>query len=174
VVAAAVIMSAPNKRRLFQDSKLLPESRREELYKRIVNEHQWSVGIATVEEIDRINILRASLLAMKRAVEGLKVICGHVLVDGKFTIPDLLGFTQTAFVQGDSRLENISAASIVAKVTRDRIMRELAEKFPAYGFEQHKGYGTIAHRRALAKVGATEHHRKTFAGVLPADAQSEI
>lgn len=174
VVAAAVIMSAPNKRRMFHDSKLVPEPRREELYKRIISDHQWSVGIATVEEIDRINILRASLLAMKRAVEGLKITCGHVLVDGKFTVPDLVGFTQTAFVQGDSRLENISAASIVAKVTRDRIMRELAEKFPAYGFDQHKGYGTTAHRRALVEVGATEHHRKSFAGVLPTDLESEI
>ncbi len=136
----------------------------------IVARHQWSVGIASVEEIDAINILQASLLAMKRAVQGLGIKCGHILVDGKFTIPDLHGFSQTPLIKGDMRAENISAASIIAKVTRDRIMRELGKKFPKYGFAVHKGYGTSRHRRALAKVGACEHHRLTFAGVLPEDA----
>ncbi len=170
VVAAAVIMSAPNKRRLFYDSKLVSEERREKLYNIIISKHAWCVGIASVEEIDRINILQASLLAMRRAVEGLGVKSGHVLVDGKFTVPGLArSFKQTPFVKGDSRLENISAASLVAKVTRDRIMRELHREFPIYGFQAHKGYGTLEHRRALAEVGATIHHRKTFAGVLPAE-----
>lgn len=175
VVAAAVIMSKPNKRRVFRDSKLLPEPRREELYRRIVEHYEWSVGIASVEEIEAINILQASLLAMRRAVEGLKVQCGHVLVDGKFTIPGLTKkFLQTPLIHGDFRAENISAASIVAKVTRDRIMRELAQEFPHYGFDVNKGYGTSLHRRALAEMGATVHHRKSFAGVLPEESLDEI
>lgn len=167
VVAAAVILTQPYKRRIYRDSKLLSEDRREELYKRITANYAWCVGIASVAEIEEINILRASLLAMKRAVQGLKVKCGHILVDGRFVIPNLKGFEQTALIQGDLRAENISAASIVAKVTRDRIMRELAEKFPHYGFDENKGYGTPSHRRALEKMGACEHHRKTFNGVLP-------
>lgn len=169
VVAAAVILIQPYKRRIYRDSKLLSEPRREELYKRIVENYRWSVGIASVEEIEEINILRASLLAMKRAVQGLKIECGHILVDGRFTIPDLSGFHQTALIQGDLRAENISAASIVAKVTRDRMMRELAKKFPHYGWQENKGYGTSAHRKALEKVGACEHHRKSFAGVLESE-----
>jgi ribonuclease HII len=167
VVAAAVILKQPYKRRIYRDSKLVSEPRREELYKRIVENYAWCVGIASVEEIEEINILRASLLAMRRAVLGLKIKCGHILVDGRFVIPNLKGFQQTALIQGDLRAENISAASIVAKVTRDRMMRELAEKFPHYGFEENKGYGTLHHRRALAQVGACEHHRKSFNGVLP-------
>lgn len=174
VVAAAVIMSEPNKRRLFYDSKLLSEDRREKLYNIIITKHRWCVGIASVEEIDRINILQASLLAMRRAVEGLGVAFGHVLVDGKFTVPGLTSaFKQTPFVKGDGRLENISAASLVAKVTRDRLMRDLHREFPEFGFETHKGYGTSEHRRALAKVGATIHHRKTFSGVLPTEAAGD-
>lgn len=172
VVAAAVIMSEPNKRRLFYDSKLLSEDRREKLYNLIISKHRWCVGIASVEEIDRINILQASLLAMRRAVEGLGLDGGHVLVDGKFTIPGLgARFKQTPFVKGDGRLENISAASLVAKVTRDRLMRELDREFPAYGFQTHKGYGTSAHRRVLAQMGACQHHRKSFSGVLPEAAE---
>jgi len=167
-------MDAPNKRRVFRDSKLLPEPRREELYKRITEHYPWSVGIASVGEIEEINILQASLLAMRRAVEGLGVKCGHILVDGKFTIPGLKKvFLQTPLIHGDFRAENISAASIVAKVTRDRIMRDLAKEFPHYGFEENKGYGTTFHRRALEKMGATLHHRKSFSGVLPEDTLGE-
>ncbi|MGE4133936.1 MAG: ribonuclease HII [Bdellovibrionales bacterium] len=169
VVAAAVILSRKIRPNPFRDSKLLSEARREELYSLIVSEHTWAVGFASEEEIDKINILRASLLAMRRAVEGLKRTGGHVLVDGKFVIPDLKGFEQTAVIKGDQRLDNVSAASIVAKVTRDRLMREYAGKFPGYGFEVHKGYGTEQHRLALASLGPCEAHRFTFAGVLPAE-----
>lgn len=172
VVAAAVILKQPYRRRIYRDSKLLSEDRREELYKRIIENYSWCVGIASVAEIEEINILRASLLAMKRAVLGLKIQCGHILVDGRFVIPDLDGFHQTALIQGDLRAENISAASIVAKVTRDRMMRELAQKFPEYGWHENKGYGTPTHRRALEKVGACEHHRKSFAGVMPEELEA--
>jgi ribonuclease HII len=136
--------------------------RREELRAEIQTQHLWSIGFASVEEIDRLNIFHASLLAMRRAVEGLKLPSGHVLVDGKFKIPGLDGFIQTALVQGDSRAEPISAASIVAKVTRDLYMRELAERFPGYGFEVHKGYATLQHRQQLAALGPCEHHRRSF------------
>ncbi|MGE3683794.1 MAG: ribonuclease HII [Bdellovibrionales bacterium] len=164
VVAAAVILSRQG-RGVYTDSKALSEARREELYARIQSEHQWAAGFASVEEIDRLNILQASLLAMHRAVVALRVNSGHVLVDGKFTIPQLRGFHQTPLIKGDLRAEPVSAASIVAKVTRDRFMKQLAEAFPCYGFEVHKGYGTEAHRRALAEFGPCPQHRRGFSGV---------
>lgn len=172
VVAAAVILSRSQKN-LFFDSKALPEKRREELFDLIKKEHRWAVGFATVAEINRINIFHASLLAMRRAVQGLGLIGGgHVLVDGKFRIPRMSrAFEQTALVKGDSRCEVISAASIAAKVTRDRFMKQLAEKFPDYGFEIHKGYGTPLHRDMLAAVGPCKFHRLHFRGVVSEDAE---
>lgn len=164
VVAAAVILkkSEPG---LFFDSKTLTEARREELCTHIKEQHFWSVGICSVEEIEKINILRASLLAMRKAVMGLKVTAGHVLVDGPYPVPNLKDWKQTPLIQGDSRAEPVSAASIVAKVTRDHLMKKLAEEFPHYGFAEHKGYGTIEHRRALEKMGPCAHHRRGFKGV---------
>lgn len=178
VVAAAVILNGAalvgRRGQMFRDSKVLSADRREELFSLIQSEHKWAVGFASVLEIERLNIFHASLLAMRRAVNGLRVrSVGHVLVDGKFTIPYLRGMQQTAFVKGDSRAEPISAASIVAKVTRDRWMKQLAEKFPGYGFEVHKGYGTPTHREALSKLGPCRYHRKTFAGVLCKSPASE-
>ena len=171
VVAAAVILSRPLDKKIFFDSKTLPESRREELFEIIQKEHRWAIGFATVLEINRLNIFHASLLAMRRAVAGLKVESGgHLLVDGKFRIPRMRScFQQTTLVQGDSRAEPISAASIAAKVTRDRFMKKLAEKFPDYGFEIHKGYGTPFHRDMLAAVGPCKFHRLGFRGVLIED-----
>jgi len=162
VVAGAVILSRPLSG-FFFDSKALTEARREELFEVIKAEHQWAVGFASVLEIDRINIFHASHLAMRRAVNALRIKTGgHVLVDGKFPIPRLKGLMQTTLIKGDSRAEPVSAASIVAKVTRDRLMKELAEKFPHYGFEVHKGYATEIHRAALARVGPCELHRRSF------------
>jgi ribonuclease HII len=163
VVAAAVILSRYTRRRRYFDSKQLSGIRREELCSLIQAEHRWAVGFASVEEIDRLNIYHASLLAMSRAVRALAVTGGgHVVVDGNARIPRLSGFEQTTLVQGDSRCEPISAASIVAKVTRDRFMTELAEKFPHYGFEVHKGYATARHRRQLAEAGPCPFHRRSF------------
>lgn len=162
VVAAAVVLDAPTRRRRFKDSKLLSAARRDDLYARIVSQHRWAVGFASCEEIDRVNIYHATLLAMRRAVQGLNLAGGHVLVDGKARIPDLLEHAQTTFIKGDLRCDPISAASIVAKVTRDRFMRELATRFPDYGFEIHKGYATKLHRRALARVGPCAFHRQSF------------
>jgi ribonuclease HII len=165
VVAGAVILSRPLSG-MFFDSKALTEARREELFEIIKNEHQWAIGFASVLEIDRINIFHASLLAMRRAVNALRIKSGgHVLVDGKFKIPHLRGFEQTTLIQGDSRAEPVSAASIVAKVTRDRLMKQMALRFPDYGFEIHKGYATERHRRALKQVGPCRHHRLSFGGV---------
>ncbi len=165
VVAAAVVLSGYIKRKTFFDSKTLTETRRQELSLLVQFEHAWCLGFASVEEIDRLNIFHASLLAMRRAVNGLKLAGGHILVDGKFVIPKLPGFQQTALVKGDSRAQPISAASIVAKVARDRWMKGLAERIPGYGFEIHKGYGTARHRSALAKLGPCEFHRRSFAGI---------
>lgn len=163
VVAAAVILSRYTRRRRYFDSKQLSGNRREELCSLIQAEHRWAVGFASVEEIDRLNIYHASLLAMSRAVGALALTAGgHVVVDGNARIPRLSGFEQTTLVQGDSRCEPVSAASIVAKVTRDRFMKDLAEKFPLYGFEVHKGYATSHHRRRLAEVGPCPFHRRSF------------
>lgn len=172
VVACAVILE-PGTKGIFSDSKTISEIRREELSQIITNKFKWSIGIASVEEIDKINILRASLLAMRRAVEGLKVKTGHILVDGKFVIPDLKGFTQTALIKGDQRAQPISAASIVAKVFRDRLMKELHVSFPQYQFHENKGYGTKSHLKALRETGHTQHHRTTFKGVLSGEASRD-
>ena len=116
-------------------------------------------------EIDTLNILQASLLAMKRAVLKLNVSFGTLLIDGKFTIPNLQGFDQIALIKGELRATPIAAASIVAKVTRDQKMLNLAMEYPNYGFEIHKGYATKKHKEAISQFGPCFQHRKTFAGV---------
>lgn len=165
VYAAAVIFKSDELSDLVTDSKLLSEKRRDELSERILANHQVGIGFATPEEIDELNILNAALLAMKRAVDNLGVSAGHVLVDGNKKIPDLPNFHQTTFVKGDLRVAPISAASIVAKVTRDRLMKELGKEYPGYGFEVHKGYCTSLHKEGIAKLGPTIQHRRSFAGV---------
>lgn len=169
VYAAAVILSSEIDRfewyQDLTDSKKLSESRREELANKIISTQQVSIAFATVEEIDEINILKASLLAMHRAVLGLKVRFGHVAVDGNFKIPNLKNFEQTCFIKGDLRVSPISAASIVAKVARDQYMKELSINVPQYGFDIHKGYGTPQHRDLIKQFGPSLFHRKTFAGV---------
>lgn len=166
VYAAAVIMNSTILSRTVTDSKLLSETRREELFGEILAHHQVGIGFATVEEIDELNILQASLLAMKRAVEKLGVTSGHILVDGNMRIPNMgAAFEQTPVVKGDLRVVPISAASIVAKVTRDRLMKELSREYPGYGFEVHKGYATAVHRKAIATQGPCILHRRSFGGV---------
>lgn len=161
VVAAAVVLSSSQDPEVLRDSKTLTESRRELLYKDIVNQcTDWSVGQASVTEIERLNIRQATLLAMRRAVEGLRVHPQLVLVDGRDT-PNI-NFPCHAIVGGDSLEPCISAASIIAKVTRDRMMSQLDLLYPEYGFAKHKGYGTAAHIDCLRRHGPCEHHRKTF------------
>jgi ribonuclease HII len=164
VVASALILEDEAILSLMKDSKKLSDKQRDKLYDVIVENACWSVAFATVEEIDRINILQASLLAMKRAIESLKTQPSKVWVDGihapKISIP------AECYVKGDERFPVISAASIVAKVTRDRYMIELAKKYPQYGFDIHKGYPTAKHLDALKQFGPTEVHRLTFKPVM--------
>jgi ribonuclease HII len=164
VYAAAVILSDDIDPYQFTDSKLLSAKRRDMLYDVIYSHCQVGVGIATVEEIFEINIFQASLLAMKRAISALKVEVASVLVDGKFPIPNLK-YPQTTLIKGDLRASPVAAASIIAKVSRDRLMGELDKEFPEYKFLQHKGYATEVHREAIAKHGPSIHHRLSFAGV---------
>lgn len=165
VMAGAVILSHHEWDQDLTDSKKLSESRRDSWAKQIHQSEKVGIGLATVEEIDELNILQASLLAMKRAILALGVSKGVVLIDGNQKIPGLRGFQQHTFVKGDLRLAPISAASIAAKVARDQLMKELAGVYPQYGFEVHKGYGTALHREALKTWGASPIHRCSFAGL---------
>lgn len=164
VVAAAVILDDQNPIAGLNDSKKLSPLRREKLYDEIrAKALCCSVAQASVEEIDQLNILQATLLAMRRAVEGLRLKPAKVLVDGnRLPVLDVLA---EAIVQGDATIPAISAASILAKVTRDRWCAELDARYPQYGFAGHKGYGTAEHLAALKTHGACPEHRKTFAPV---------
>lgn len=163
VVAAAVILDRDRFPRGIDDSKNLPLEKREAIYAKLVKVAAWAVGIASVEEIDEINIYWARMLAMTRAVEALGIEPAWVLVDGnacpKWQRPS------KAIVDGDAKCRSIGAASIVAKVTRDRIMAEYARAYPGYGWETNRGYGTPEHQRALKTLGLTPLHRRSFAPV---------
>lgn len=164
VVAAAVILDPARPIEGLADSKKLSEKKRELLFDQICERaHSFAIARASVEEIDRINILHASLLAMRRAVEQLNVQPEFVLVDGNKK-PDW-SYDCDTVVKGDSRVEAISAASILAKVTRDREMVELDRKYPGYGLAGHKGYPTKAHLQALGELGPSAIHRRSFAPV---------
>lgn len=164
VVAAAVILDPERPIDGLADSKKLTEKRRERLAGLIREQALcWALGRAEVEEIDRLNILHASLLAMRRAVESLALAPGHVLVDGN-RCPEL-SCSVEAVVGGDATVASISAASILAKVTRDREMVELDARYPGYGLAGHKGYPTKAHLQALQTLGVTPIHRTSFGPV---------
>lgn len=163
VVAAAVILDRERFPRGIDDSKALPEAVREAIHARLRKVAIIGVGIASVEEIDSLNIFWARMLAMERAVDALGVEPAMVLVDGnrcpRWQRPSV------AIVAGDTKCRSIAAASIVAKVTRDRIMAEHARAHPGYGWERNKGYPTPEHQRALAELGPTPLHRRSFAPV---------
>lgn len=164
VVAAAVILDRSAPIEGLADSKKLTEKKREQLFVEIQSKAlAYCIARATVAEIDRLNILQASLLAMSRAVEGLATQPEHVWVDGN-KIPKWR-YPAEAVVKGDSRVAAISAASILAKVTRDRELVALHEAYPDYGFADHKGYPTAVHLAALEKYGVTPHHRQSFGPV---------
>ena len=160
VCAGAVILS--HDKTSYTDSKLLSLKKRENLSHDIYKNHQAAVSFASVEEIDKMNILQASLLAMRRAVLALSVKSGGILVDGKDLIPNLNNFIQVPVIKGDLLVDSISAASIVAKHFRDQWMIRLSKEYPGYGLDQHKGYPTKAHRMAIQKLGLSLIHRKTF------------
>ncbi len=168
VVAAAVILDRGKFPRGIDDSKNLPIEKREAIYAKLIKCAAWAVGVASVEEIDSINIYWARMLAMTRAVEALGVEPGWVLVDGnacpRWQRPS------KAIIAGDAKCRSIAAASIVAKVTRDRMMAEFAQQWPGYGWETNRGYGTPQHYRALNSLGPTPLHRRSFAPVREIEA----
>lgn len=172
VVTAAVILNPTDPIEGLTDSKKLSEKRRDSLFEEIQQKALcWSIARASVAEIDQLNILQASLLAMKRAVEGLTLQPEHVWVDGN-KIPDWK-YPAEAVVKGDSRVAAISAASILAKVTRDREMVAFDQQFPGYGFAGHKGYPTKVHLQALEQQGVTPIHRTSYAPVKALLAEPE-
>jgi len=167
VVAAAVILDDLNPITGLADSKKLSPQRRDQLYDEIrAKALCFAIAQASVEEIDQLNILQATLMAMRRAVVGLRLKPVKVLVDGN-QLP-VLKVLAEAIVKGDTKVPAISAASILAKVHRDRWCQEVHQEFPQYGFDQHKGYGTAFHLNALKIYGACLHHRKSFAPVKSA------
>jgi ribonuclease HII len=161
VTAAAVILDPARVPEGLADSKQLSEKRRNALYDEIFAVATVSIAHASVEEIDQINILRASHLAMERAVAGLALAPDHILIDGNM-IPRGLAVSAEAIVKGDARSLSIAAASIVAKVCRDRLMVDLAQQHPGYGWENNAGYPSPAHKEALRNLGVTPHHRRSF------------
>ena len=161
LVVAAVVLDPNRPIRGIRDSKLLTPTARERLFKEIIEKAEaWSLAEAEVEEIDRLNVHQAGLCTMRKAVLSLSPLPDFVLVDG-FCIPDLF-LPQRRIIGGDRRSAAIAAASIVAKVSRDREMRNLHEHDPRYGFDRHKGYGTMQHREAVVRFGYSDKHRKSF------------
>ena len=164
VYAAVVILKKSINKKILKDSKSLTKSRREVLSKYIKKNSIWSVGKASVKEIDRINILQASLLAMKRAIKKLKKKPDIVLIDGN-QLPKIKNYCLKAVIKGDQKIPSISAASIIAKVTRDKMITKLAKKFKGYKWDQNYGYGTKHHLKAIKDLGITSHHRKKFSPI---------
>ena len=164
VYAAAVILHKSINKKLLKDSKSLTKSKRETLSKYIKKNSVWSIGKASVKEIERINILNASLLAMKRAIKKLKKKPALVLVDGNKS-PEIKNYNFKSIIKGDQKIPSISAASIIAKVTRDKMITNLGKKFKGYYWDQNYGYGTKQHLKAIKDLGITNQHRKTFSPI---------
>lgn len=164
VYAAAVILNKSIDTKLLKDSKTLTKQKREFLFNYIKKNSIWAIGRASVKEIEKINILQASLLAMKRAIIKLKKKPSYVLIDGN-KIPNLKNYIFKAIIKGDQKIPSISAASIVAKVCRDRFISKLADKNLGYHWDQNFGYGTKQHLKAIKKLGINKHHRKTFSPI---------
>ena len=162
VVVGVAIMKSDSFIEGINDSKKISESKREKLYEQITEEAlAWSVGVVTEKEIDDLNILNATKKALERALESLEIRPDRILVDALEHI-DTKGVPYTSVIKGDAKIYSISAASIIAKVTRDRMMREYDEVYPEYGFAKHKGYGTAAHIAAIKTYGPCPLHRRTF------------
>ena len=167
VVAAAAILNVDDDFIYLNDSKKVTPKRRDILYNDIMNRTIYGIGIVSAEEIDEMNILQATYKAMRMAIDKLskrpEVLLPEVLLNDAVIIPGIdESIHQEKIIKGDAKSVSIAAASILAKVTRDRYMEELGEKYPEYGFEKHKGYGTKAHIEAIKKYGITPEHRKTF------------
>ena len=164
VYAAAVILNKSINKKLLKDSKSMTRSQREILSKYIKENSIWSISKASVKEIEKINILQASLLAMKRAIKKLKKKPSIVLIDGN-KLPDIKNYNLRSIVKGDQKIPSISAASIIAKVTRDKMITNLGKKFEGYGWDKNFGYGTKQHLKAIKNLGITSEHRKTFSPI---------
>jgi len=162
VSAAAVILPPRWRCKGLDDSKKLSPAKREQCYAKITSDERvaWSVAFVDTDEIDRINILRATHAAMAQAVQGLAKAVDHCLIDG-LRVP-AFPYPHDGIVKGDGKSLSIAAASIIAKVSRDRLMTEMAQEFPQYGFERHMGYGTREHLEALHRHGPCRHHRRSF------------
>ena len=164
VYAAAVILNKSANKKILKDSKSLTKTKREILSKYIKKNSIWAIGKASVKEIEKINVLQASLLAMKRAIKKLEKKPSLVLIDGN-KLPDIKNYNLRSIVKGDQKIPSISAASIIAKVTRDKMIANLGKKFKGYYLDKNSGYGTKQHLRALENLGITSHHRKTFSPI---------
>ena len=164
VYAAAVILNKKINKKLLKDSKALSKHKREILIKYIKKNSIWAIGKASVKEIEKINILNASLLAMKRAIKKLKKKPTIVLIDGN-KVPKIQSYKLKSIIKGDQKIPSISAASIIAKVTRDKMISSLGKKFKGYNWDQNYGYGTKQHLKAIKNLGITPHHRKTFSPI---------
>ncbi len=164
VYAAAVILNKSINKKLLKDSKSLTKTKREILSKYIKKNSIWAVGKASIKEIEKINILHASLLAMKRAVKKLKKKPTLVLIDGNKS-PKIKNYKLKSIIKGDQKIPSISAASIIAKVTRDKMITKLGKKFKVYNWDKNYGYGTKEHLKAIKDLGITAHHRKTFSPI---------
>ena len=164
VYAAAVILNSSINKKILKDSKKISKTKREFLSKYIKNNSIWAIGQASKKEIEKINILNASLLAMKRAVIQLKKKPTLVLIDGN-RLPQMKNYNLKSIIKGDQKIPSISAASIIAKVARDKMITKLGKKFKGYCWDQNYGYGTKQHLKAINNLGVTLHHRKTFSPI---------
>jgi ribonuclease HII len=164
VYAAAVILNKSINKKLLKDSKSLTKVKREKLDRYIKKNSIWAVGQASAKEIEKINILHASLLAMKRAILKLNKKPSLVLIDGN-KLPNLKNYKLEYVIKGDQKIPSISAASIIAKVSRDKFIKKLSKQFNGYGWDKNSGYGTKEHIRAIKKLGITKYHRKTFSPI---------
>ena len=161
VYAAAVILKKKLDKKKLKDSKKLTKKNREILEKYIKKNSYWSIGSASLNEIEKLNILNASLLAMKRAIIKLKIKPKQVLIDGN-KVPKIKNYNLKYVIKGDEKIPEISAASIIAKVSRDRLITKMSKKYIRYSWNKNAGYGTKDHLSAIKKFGITKHHRKTF------------
>ena len=164
VYAAAVILKKSINTKLLKDSKSISSSKRKVLFSYIKKNSIWAIGKASLKEIEQLNILNASLLAMKRAIKKLKKKPSHVLIDGN-KLPELKNYKLKSIIKGDQKIPSISAASIIAKVTRDKMISNLSKKFKGYSWQKNFGYGTSQHLKAIKVLGITKHHRKNFSPI---------
>jgi len=164
VYAAAVILKKNLNKKKLKDSKKLTKKNREILEKYIKRNSYWSIGSASLKEIEKLNILNASLLAMKRAIKKLNKRPSLVLIDGN-KIPKIKNYNLKYVIKGDEKIPEISAASIIAKVARDRLITKMSKQFTKYAWDRNAGYGTKLHLIAIKKFGITKHHRKTFSPI---------